>query len=120
MTHEGGTVVVCPKDDQARQEEVAVVKPSIPEVLDLFVAYHRTHGAWGNLHIVLDDGNVSDTHVEWCQHHPYDVDDTEGIRLAGILRQMSKTQRLKLPRKVHEVEQQAASLLQNLQRRIPE
>jgi hypothetical protein len=77
------------------------MKPSIPAVLDRFVAYYRQHPAWGSLHVVLDDGNVEDgcvlACIEWAEHHG----DTEGASLAKVLLEMSKTQRLKLPDVVH-------------------
>jgi hypothetical protein len=71
-------------------------KPTIPEVRDRFVAYHKKHLAWGALHIVLDDGNVENKHVRFCIQSAESEGDTEGLELARILLRMSKTQRLKL------------------------
>ena len=73
-------------------------KPTIPEVLPLVQALYRRHAAGCCLHIVLDDGNVKDDSVRFCQktaaerHHP------RCLSLADILLAMSKTQRLKLSR----------------------
>ena len=77
------------------------VKLTLPDVLADFIAYYRQQLAWGSLHIVLDDGNVEDSSVRFCQHYATQHGDVEGARLAGLLLQMSRTQRLKLPRRVH-------------------
>lgn len=50
----------------------------------------------GNLHIVLDDGNVKDSNVQFCLNQAEENGDVKGVELAKILLQMSKTQRLKL------------------------
>lgn len=72
------------------------MKPTIPEVVDRFRAYYKDNPAWGSLHIVLDDGNVRDSDVEFCRLLAQKRDDVEGESLAEILAQMSKTQRIKL------------------------
>lgn len=82
-------------------------RPTIPEVLDRFVAYHADHGAWGSLHIVLDDHNVDDHSVEFCIQWAQNHQDSEGELLGRILLRMSKTQRLKLPEKVFTAERTA-------------
>lgn len=72
-------------------------KPTIPEVIERFRAYHRMHPTtWGALHIVLSDGNVADSHVESCIRNAQETGDTEGEELARILLRMSQTQRRKL------------------------
>ena len=50
----------------------------------------------GSLHIVLDDQNVKDSHVQFCVEWARDHDDPLGALLAGLLLRMSKTQRTKL------------------------
>lgn len=77
-------------------------KPTIPEVIDRFAAYHRREPAWGSLHVVLDDGNVADEFVRGCIEHAEGMGDAEGAELARILLSMSKTQRARLPRLVAE------------------
>lgn len=72
------------------------MKPTIPEVVERFRAYHRFNPVWGSLHIVLDDGNVSDAHVLFCVAEARSRNDAEGERLALILLEMSRTQRRKL------------------------
>ena len=70
------------------------MKPTIPEVLEEFVAYYESHPCWGDLHIVLDDGNVDDHCVQWCLDN---AEDDWGRELAAILLRMSPAQRAKLP-----------------------
>lgn len=64
--------------------------------LDRFKAYLRANPSWGNLHIVLDDKNVKDGHVQFCRQQAVKAKDTEGVELADILLTQSKSQRLKL------------------------
>lgn len=73
-------------------------KPTIPEVIDRFRAYHAKEPAWGYLHITLDDGNVRDDFVTYCRDTAMHYGDTEAVELADILLSMSRTQRLKLGR----------------------
>lgn len=71
-------------------------KPAIPEVVERFARYFQANPVWGSLHIVLDDGNVSDHSVKFCAQYARESRDLEGAELADILLRMSKTQRLKL------------------------
>jgi hypothetical protein len=75
-----------------------MLKPTIPEVLPLVREYYAEHMAGGTLHIVLDDGNVDDSDVQFCLEYAQREGDEAGVRLAAILLRMSKTQRLKLYR----------------------
>ena len=71
-------------------------KPTIPQFLERFRAYHAIHSTWGSLHIVLDDGNVKDADVEFCIRYARDKGDAEGAELAHLLSLMSPTQRRRL------------------------
>jgi hypothetical protein len=73
-------------------------KPTVPEVLPLVRAYYAKPGnaVGGNLHIVLDEGNVETGHVEWCLARAREEGDADGAALAELLLRMSKTQRSKL------------------------
>lgn len=73
-------------------------KPRIPDVLQEFRDYHACNPSWGSLHIVLDDGNVENSSVEFCRTYAEDAEDFWGARLATTLLLMSRTQRLKLAR----------------------
>lgn len=79
-------------------------KITIPEIVDRFLAYYKENRAWGSLHIVLDDNNVDNDDVEFCIGWAQEHKDTEGETLARILLDMSKSQRLRLPWKVHQAE----------------
>ena len=70
------------------------MKPTIPQVIDRFREYHAKHPMWCNLHIVLADQNIRDSHVQWCIDNA--EDDKEGAELGRILLSMSKKQRLKI------------------------
>lgn len=74
------------------------MKPTIPEVIDRFRAYQAIpgNGAWGSLHVVLDDDNVDDSTVAFCIEYAEKCGDTEGAELARILLTMSRTQRSRL------------------------
>ena len=70
-------------------------RPKVPDVVERFKAYHlmHGHGAWGSLHVVLDDGNLADHNVEGCIDWARLQGDEEGELLGRILLRMSKTQR---------------------------
>lgn len=77
-------------------------RPTIPEVVADFEAYHLREPVWGSMHIVLDDDNVEDSSVQFCIDYAREKGDAEGERLARILLTMSRTQRLRLPNVVYE------------------
>lgn len=81
-------------------------KPTIPEVVPLFLPYYRQHGAWGSLHVVLDDHNVEDHSVRYCIEWAEESGDTQGAELGRILLRMSKTQRGKLSRVIERASRQ--------------
>lgn len=74
------------------------MKPTVPEVLPLMREFQTKKGneVGGVFHIVLDDGNVENSHVEWCLERAKEEGDELAIRLGELLMKMSKTQRLKL------------------------
>lgn len=69
-----------------------------PELIERFAAYHNKpeNGAWGSLHIVLDDGNLENDHVDFCIQYALEKGDQEGHELGLILRSLSETQRNKI------------------------
>lgn len=69
-----------------------------PEVRDAIAAARAYYampgnGAGGNLHLVLDDGNVEDSSVDCCLDCASAHGDAEGVRLAEQLRALTVTQR---------------------------
>jgi uncharacterized protein (TIGR02996 family) len=72
-------------------------------VVSEFVDYYINNPSWGVLHVVLEDGNVSDRDVEYCAMYAPSVyrtvnqDEIErGRRLGGVLLRMTRTQRGRL------------------------
>lgn len=71
-------------------------KPTVSEVLPLVRDYYKDNHIGGCLHIVLDDGNISDSDVKYCLEYSKQQNDSRAIKLAELLLQMSKTQRKKI------------------------
>ena len=72
----------------------------ITDVLHHFVSYYQKNPLWGPLHIILDDGNVEDKFIIYCSQ---EAEDRDTKFLCRLLMRMTKTQRKKLPYKVHEI-----------------
>lgn len=75
-------------------------KPTVPEVMP-FVWMFRdlddcSNGVGGSLHIVLQDPNWKDHHVQFCVEYAARKGDRPGEELGKILLRMSQTQRSKL------------------------
>lgn len=51
---------------------------TVPEVRERFQAYHLEHPGWASLHIVLEDNNINDHHVQWCIECALKEGDLEG------------------------------------------
>lgn len=73
-------------------------RPTVPEVAALLAAYGRKpgNGVGGSLHIVVDDGNVSDSDLHYCRQHAVERCDEDGVAIVDLMLQMTKTQRRKL------------------------
>jgi hypothetical protein len=72
------------------------MKPTITEVGPLVAALYERNCVGCCLHIVLDDDNIGDKSVEFCLEQAKAKGHADCQRLAELLLQMSKTQRLKL------------------------
>ena len=75
-------------------------KPITQEQLDNFKYYKDKNPSWGSLHIVLCDQSIKDADVTYCMNEAERIGDHEGYALAKILLTMSKSQRLKLSRRM--------------------
>lgn len=75
-------------------------RPSVLDVHPLVKAYYARpgNGVGGSLHLVLDDGNVSDDDVRFCIRAARDRADIHGYQIGVLLLSMSRTQRKKLTR----------------------
>ena len=68
-------------------------RPTVPEVLPIAKTYYDRHSLGGSLHVVLEDGNLGDGHIEWCREYARTEGDAEGAALASMLLGMTGTQR---------------------------
>lgn len=68
------------------------------DVVGMFRQYRRMpdNGAWGSLHIAMDDGNMDDNSIQFCYARAMERGDGCAVALASILMAMSKTQRRKI------------------------
>lgn len=71
----------------------------VPLIVDYYA--RPENGAGGSLHIVLDDGNVEDDSVAFCEHYAGEAGDGAGRVLARLLGMCSVTQRRKAIRLAH-------------------
>jgi 2-hydroxy-3-keto-5-methylthiopentenyl-1-phosphate phosphatase len=69
-----------------------------PLIKDLIEFYYQDLGncTGGAFHIVLDDGNVEDRHVWFCQEEAEKRNDTFGIFLGQVLRTLTEKEREEL------------------------
>jgi len=58
--------------------------------------YYSENGAGGSLHIVLDDGNLEDSHVDWCSGYASGANDEAGSQIGELMRSMTMEQRQKV------------------------
>lgn len=61
--------------------------------IELCKHYYETECCGGNLHIVLDDGNLEDDNVSWCAGLAHGRQDHEASDLANIMQMMTIKQR---------------------------
>lgn len=78
-------------------------KLTVPDVRPSYDAYmakpENING--GSLHIVSEDGNYADKHVQFCVDYAHERGDTDGMALAVMMLHLSITQRKKLCREHH-------------------
>ena len=60
-------------------------KPFIKDLIKYYYELSPENGAGGNLHIVLDDGNIEHSYIYLCQEDCEKAGDTFGMFLADIL-----------------------------------
>jgi hypothetical protein len=75
-------------------------KHRVPDVVRMVRDYYATEGneAGGYLHVVIDDGNLDDDSIRFCRGECEKVGDATGVELAGVLLEMSQSQRKRLYR----------------------
>lgn len=72
------------------------MKPSILEVIPFVKQIYSRHEVGCCLHIALDDQNIRDKDIDFCIEEARKSGHTDCEQAALLLRQMSKTQRLKI------------------------
>lgn len=72
-----------------------ITKPSHAFMRGIIEAFYQQpgNGAGGSLHIVLDDLNVEDSHVDWCREYAAKNGDHDGVFLAELLLQYTDDER---------------------------
>ncbi len=71
-------------------------RPTVPEVLPLLREIYTRHCAGCCLHIVTDDGNVEQDHIDYCVGYARERGHEDCLRAATMLAQMTITQRMKV------------------------
>lgn len=62
----------------------------------LFIQYGERNIGWGSLHIVMDDGNLEDSNIQFCLDYALEEGDWDGVVLAYFLLKQSYEDREKL------------------------
>lgn len=77
-------------------------RPTVPDLIELIKAFYKIPGnsTGGNLHIVLEDYNESDSNIEWCINRAKLDDDWAAVVIGDFLLEMTRTQRRKAIRSI--------------------
>lgn len=80
-------------------------KPTITELVPLLKEYYSKpeNCVGGSLHIVLEDDNLENGHIEYCIEYAKKEGDLEGAKLGEMLLQLTKSQRRRLVTKYYGV-----------------
>lgn len=73
--------------------------PSDADV-ERFRDYYDENPTWGSLHIVMDDYNTLDSHVQWCIRWAQEHGDDEGAHLGSVLLGLTEDEREQLSRRI--------------------
>jgi hypothetical protein len=75
-----------------------MIKENHIHIIELCKAYYSKpeNTCGGNLHIVLDDGNMDVGCVEFCKNRCIEENDTDGFRIAQELLAIKYHERLKI------------------------
>ena len=54
---------------------------------DMIARYYSKdgNGVGGNLHVILDDGNVNDLHIDFCRHECVEDGDVDGLAVLDLI-----------------------------------
>lgn len=70
-----------------------MIKPNPIQINDLVRRYYRTHPAGGPLHIMLDDGNVEQGHIDFCRERAKEASDEPGQHLCDVMEMFTLAER---------------------------
>lgn len=77
------------------------------QLIDLIAFYYEHNPAGGWLHIALDDGNLEDKDIWFCQEETEKHEDWLGRFIADRLRDMTYEERDQIRNKIHNREMDA-------------
>ena len=71
---------------------------TVKHLIDLIREYYKIDGnsVGGNLHTVIDDGNLKDKNIDFCIKCCTQSNDIKGLEICNIFKSLSKTQRKKV------------------------
>lgn len=64
------------------------------QIIELCKAYYKQNTTGGNLHIILDDGNVEQDNLDFCKKEAEKNGDTAGLEILKELQHMTELERL--------------------------
>jgi len=79
-----------------------IFKPQLYELIQYYY-YNCGNPNGGNCHIVLDDGNLDDQCIWYCQEQCEKNNDNFGYLIMLIMRQITFKEREKLYNKIHNI-----------------
>lgn len=74
---------------------------TVEDVLSLAKGYYLENATGGNLHVVLDDGNLEFSHIEFCRGEALKNDDPTGIKICNMLFRLNEAQRQEVYERLH-------------------
>ena len=68
------------------------------ELVNRIVEYYKKEGneCGGNCHLVLDDGNLEDSDIQFCKGYCAHADDNEGLSIMSCMLQLNPEERQKV------------------------
>lgn len=63
------------------------------KVQHMLLRYGERNMGWGNLHVVLEDGNLEDENIKYCLQSALDDLDGDGAVIANWLLKLSEEER---------------------------
>lgn len=77
-------------------------KLTVPQVMPLVAKVYKRHGVGCCLHMVVDDGNVKQSDIDYCLNYALERKHPDCIEAAEMLARMTKTQRNKVATTIYQ------------------